>query len=143
MTYDEFVTAPLRLIGKIQHKSDEVAIKMNIAMKTTTSFGDIASKPQGNRVEKSVMRYLEAKEELDSLLEELERRKAIVREFLYEALALESADILEWKYINGKSIQEIADIKNITYQSMKNKISKADREAREKYKLAQKSTKSY
>ena len=140
MTYDEFMTRPLRLGMKIQHKTDEVIIKANIATRVTTSLSERVMSSPENKTELNVLRYIDAKRELQALIDEQERVKAEVCEFLYDNLSLGDADILEWKYIDGKSIQDISDIKGIAYQTAKNKLSQADKNARKKYQEVQRST---
>ena len=75
----------------------------------------------------------QAKKELDDLQEEYDSACDDVRDFLYANLKLMDADVLDWKYCNGKSVKEIAEIRNITYSGAANRISRAEARARSKY----------
>lgn len=141
MTYDEFVTKPLRLSMRVAHKVDDVIIKANIAMNITSVLGERVQSSPENKNEKNMLRYIEAKRELEDMYDELEEVKGEVREFLYDNLPLHQADILEWKYVDGKSLQQISEIMKIEYQTAKNKVHEADKVARNRYQKVQRSTK--
>ena len=67
------------------------------------------------------------------MIDEYEASKDEVITFLYDNLKFEDADLLEWKYINGKTLTEIAKIKGIAYQTAKNRSWRAERDLRIKF----------
>lgn len=130
MTYDEFVTRPYRIWRRIMHKSDEVIRIEAICMKSTSVFGERVQSSFENSQEKNYVALIEAKRELGELMEEHKEAQEEVREFLYDNLTLEEADLLEWKYIDGKSAKDIAKLLNEQEQTIRNKASRYDRKAR-------------
>ena len=133
MTYSEFVTQPIAMWSKVLHKSDEVARLEGICTRTTIGFSERVQNTVENTREKNLVALAQERQELDKLIAELLRVQGEVRSFFYECLSLEEADILEWKYINGKTVKEIADILRIEEQSVRNKVSRCDKKARQKY----------
>ena len=130
MTYNEFMTRPYRIWRRIMHKADEVIRIEAICMKSTSVFGERVQSSFENTREKSYIALIEAKKELDGLMDEHKKAKDEVSEFLYDNLTLEEADLLEWKYIDGKSIKDIAKIKKEQEQTIRNKVSKVDKKAK-------------
>lgn len=137
MTYNEFVRQPLALRRKILHKIEDVRLKESVCMKSTTSIGERTQTSFSNTTEISYTRYIDAKNELDQYMDVLEQVQGEVRLFLYDNLPPDDADALEWKYIDGKSPQEIADIIGVTYDAMRAKLSRADKKARKSYNSSQ------
>lgn len=136
MTYKEFVNKPLMLRRKVEHKIEDVQLKWTICQSATANMD--GEKVQGsfqNRTENSLLMYIDAKRELDELAGELEESRDAVRSFFYDNLTERDADILEWRYINGRNLKEIADIVGVQYQTMKNQMSEANRNAYSKYQL--------
>ena len=130
MTYNEFVTRPYRIWRRIMHKSDEVMRIEAICTKSTAVFGERVQSSFENTREKNYIALIEAKKELYELMEEHKEAQDEVREFLYDNLTLEEADLLEWKYVDGKSIKDIAILLNEQEQTVRNKASKYEKKAR-------------
>lgn len=133
MTYNEFVKRPNRIRRRISHKIEDVMLKESICMRSTTTLGERVQTSPTNTQEIAYLRYIDAKNDLNDLASELELAQTEVRDFFYGNLSFDEADLLEWRYIDGKSPQEIADVLNIAYQTAKNKLSRADKKARSKY----------
>ena len=133
MTYEEFINRPLELIQKIEHKVEDVAFKWTLCLNTTQGLSERVQTSPSNTADLKVIRYAQAKKELDDLQEEYDSACNDVRDFLYANLKLMDADVLDWKYCNGKSTKEIAEIRNITYSGAANRISRAEARARSKY----------
>lgn len=133
MTYEQFINRPLELIQKIEHKVEDVAFKWTLCLNTTQGLSERVQTSPSNTSDLKVIRYAQAKKELDDLQEEYDSACDDVREFLYANLKLMDADVLDWKYCNGKSTKEIAEIRNITYSGAANRISRAEARARSKY----------
>ena len=102
-------------------------------MRTTASFGERVQTSPSNTQEKNYLRYIDAKNDLNELVDEFEIAQSEVRDFLYGNLSFDDADILEWRYIDGKTPQEIADKYGATYQATWQRIKRANEKAREKY----------
>ena len=133
MTYEQFINRPLELIQKIEHKVEDVAFKWTLCLNTTQGLSERVQTSPSNTSDLKVIRYAQAKKELDDLQEEYDSACDDVRDFLYANLKLMDADVLDWKYCNGKSTKEIAEIRNITYSGAANRISRAEARARSKY----------
>ena len=133
MKYDEFMNKPLRIKRRIQHQASDVAFKMEICMKTTTHFGEKVQASQDNSTEKCLHTYIDAKAELESLLDEYRLAEETVKSFLYDNLDFEDADLLEWRYIDNKPLSDIADLLGIAYQTCKNKMHDAEKIAKDKF----------
>ena len=133
MTYDEFVTRPLVIWRQILHKSDEIARLEGLCLRTTVSFGERVQNTVENTREKNLVALSQSRAEMDEMIADLMQVQAEIREFLYDCLKVEEADVLEWKYINGKSVKEIAETLDIEEQSVRNKISRCEKKARSKY----------
>lgn len=133
MTYEQFINRPLELIQKIEHKVEDVVFKWTICLNTTQGLSERVQTSPSNTSDLKVIRYAQAKKELDDLQEEYDSACDDVRDFLYANLKLMDADVLDWKYCNGKSVKEIAEIRNITYSGAANRISRAEARARSKY----------
>lgn len=133
MTYEQFINRPLELIQKIEHKVEDVAFKWTLCLNTTQGLSERVQTSPSNTSDLKVIRYAQAKKELDDLQEEYDSACDDVRDFLYANLKLMDADVLDWKYCNGKSVKEIAEIRNITYSGAANRISRAEARARSKY----------
>lgn len=130
MTYNEFVMRPYRMWRRIMHKSDEVIRIEAICMKSTQVFGERVQSSFQNSQERNYIALVEAKRELNEMMDDYKKAQDEVREFLYENLSVHEADLLEWKYIDGKSIQEIADLLHEQEQTVRNKASKYEKKAR-------------
>lgn len=130
MTYNEFITRPYRIWKRIMHKSDEVIRIEAICMKSTQVFGERVQSSFDNSQERNYIALVEAKRELNELMDEHKRAQDEVREFLYDNLSINEADLLEWKYIDGKSIKDIAELLHEQEQTVRNKASKYEKKAR-------------
>lgn len=133
MTYNEFVKRPNRIRRRISHKIEDVMLKESICMRTTTTLGERVQTSPTNTQEISYLRYIDAKNDLNELATELELAQTEVRDFLYDNLNYDDADLLEWRYVDGKNLTEIADKMGMAYQTVKNKMSVAEKEARRRY----------
>lgn len=133
MTYEQFINRPLELIQKIEHKVEDVAFKWTLCLNTTQGLSERVQTSPSNTSDLKVIRYAQAKKELDDLQEEYDSACDDVRDFLYANLKLMDADVLDWKYCNGKSTKEIAEIRNISYSGAASRIGRAEVKARHKY----------
>ncbi len=134
MNYYEFMNRPVRLRKKIEHKADEVAFKLEICLKATTALGgERVQTSKDNTTERSLTDYIDAKNKMEKLVDDYDKAVEEVATFLYENLDFRDADLLEWKYINGKTLAEIADIIGVSYQTAKHKSSIAERRARAEF----------
>ena len=130
MTYDEFVNKPYRIWMRVLHKADEVLRIEAICTRATTTYGEKVQSSFDNSKERNYIVLIEAKRELREILEEHRKAEDEVRDFFYEHLETDEADIMEWKYIDGKSPKQIAEIRNEQEQTIRNKISKYENKAR-------------
>lgn len=130
MTYYEFVNAPRFLRRKVEHKIEDVKLKEAACMNTTVEFKERVQTSPVNTTEISYARYIDAKNELDRMMGDLQEVQDKVRSFFGECLWFDEADMLEWKYIECKSTHEIANIIGIAPQTAKNKMSKAEKKAK-------------
>ena len=133
MTYNEFVKRPNRIRRKISHKIEDVMFKESICMRSTTPLGDRVQTSPSNVTEASYIRYIDAKNELNALALALELAQEEVRDFFYNNLSFDEADLLEWRYIDGKTPQEIADKMGTTYEATRQRLKRANEKARRKY----------
>ena len=133
MTYEEFINKPLELMQKIEHKIEDVQFKWTLCLNTTQGFSERVQTSPTNTTELRVIKYAQANKELTELQAEYDESCDHVRGFLYGNLELNDADVLDWKYCNGKSIKEIADIRNLTYSGAASRISRAETRARSKF----------
>lgn len=135
MTYNEFVGMPADLLQQIWHKVDDVQLKWTVCLNTVPELGERVQTSVRNNTEASIIRYSQAKGELDVLVDRYDKAVKDIRRFLYENLSADEADVLDWKYCGDKSIQQIADLKNLSYSGAANKIYRADRKAVKIYEL--------
>lgn len=133
MTYEQFINRPLELIQKIEHKIEDVQYKWTLCLNTTQGLSERVQTSPSNTSDLRVIRYAQANKELTEMQGEYDAACEMVRAFLYDNLDLGDADVLDWKYCNGKSISDIADIRNITYSGAANRIGRAEAKARRKY----------
>ena len=135
MTYNQFVNRPISMYRRIMHQRETVLRLENICMNTTMEITERVQSSRSNSQERKYVAYSDAKKRLAYMVEEYENACETVRDFLYSSLDESDADILEWKYIDNKSVSEIAEKRNLKPQTVKNIMGKADREARKKYKI--------
>lgn len=133
MTYEMFINRPLELRQKIEHKVEDVQYKWTLCLNTTQGLSERVQTSPTNTTEVRIIRYAQANKELTDLQTEYDEACESVRDFLYGNLDIGDADVLDWKYCNGKSISDIADIRGITYSGAANRISRAETKARQKY----------
>jgi len=132
--YEDFMNRPLRLRSRIEHKADDVAFKLEICLKATTALGgERVQTSHDNTTERNLAEYIDARKKLDAIIDDYNDAVEQVTNFIYGNLDFKDADLLEWKYINGKTLTEIADIFGIAYDTAKHRSSAAERRAREKY----------
>ena len=66
MKYYDFMSRPVRLKKKIEHKADDVAFKLEICLKATTALGgERVQTSRDNTTEKSFANYIDAKNKLE------------------------------------------------------------------------------
>lgn len=133
MTYEEFINRPLDLMQKIEHKIEDVQYKWTLCTNTTQGLSERVQTSPTNTTEVRVIRYAQANKELTDLQGEYDAACEKVRAFLYGNLELGDADVLDWKYCNGKSINDIAEIRNLSYTGAASRISRAETRARSKF----------
>ena len=125
---------PLHLRSRIEHKADDVAFKLEICLKATTALGgERVQTSRDNTTERNLAEYIDARKKLDSLISDYNEAVERVTSFLYDNLDFKDADLLEWKYISGKTLAEIAEIFGIAYDTAKHRSSAAERCARAKF----------
>lgn len=133
VSYDEFMNRPLRLYDRILHQADDAAFKFEVCTRATGGMGERVQTSVENKTTRNLAEYIDSFNRLKTLTNEYNKAKDAVTCWLYDNLDHEDADLLEWKYVNSKDLQEIADIKALAYQTVKNKMSKAERKARQKF----------
>lgn len=133
MTYEAFINRPLELMQKIEHKVEDVAFKWTLCLNTSQGLSERVQTSPINTQDLKVIRYAEANKQLTDLQAKYDRSCQEVRDFLYENLDVNDADVLDWKYCNGKSTTEIAKIRGMSYSGAASKISRAETKARKKY----------
>lgn len=133
MTYETFINRPLVLMQRIEHKIEDVAFKWTLCLNTSQGLSERVQTSPSNTQDLKVIRYAEANKQLTDLQAEYDRSCKEVRDFLYENLEMGDADVLDWKYCNGKSTSEIAEIRGMSYSGAASKISRAETKARKKY----------
>lgn len=144
MTYNEFMNRPLWLYDRIKHDADHVAFLFEICVKSTGMLGERVQTSPSDRNAKSYAAYIDANNALQELVHEFNNAKEEVVQFLYDNLDYDDADLLEWKYINAKDLKDIAEIKGLAYQTVKNRMSMAEKRAIRKYiNLVPESTEKY
>lgn len=133
MTYNEFVSQPVDLLTKIWHKVDDVQLKWTVCLNTVPELGERVQTSVRNNTEACILRYAQAKGELDALFYLYDKAVKDIRKFLYDNLPADEADVLDWKYCGDKSIQQIAEIKVLSYSGAASKIYRAERKAMKIY----------
>ena len=132
--YEDFMNRPLRLRSRIEHKADDVAFKLEICLKATTALGgERVQTSHDNTTERNLAEYIDARKKLDAIIDDYNDAVEQVTDFIYDNLDFKDADLLEWKYINGKTLTEISDIMGIAYQTAKNRSWQAERQLRNKF----------
>lgn len=133
MTYEQFINRPLDLMQKIEHKAEDVMFKWTLCLNTSPGLSERVQTSPSNTSDLKVIRYDDANKELIELQGEYDDACEEIRTFLYENLDMQDADVLDWKYCSGKSITDIANIRNMTYSGAASRISRAEVRARSKY----------
>ena len=135
MTYNQFIRRPGTLKRLIEHKVEDVQFKWNVCVGAVPELGERVQTSVKNSSEASVIRYADAKKELDQLQGRYDAAVNEVRDFLYAQLNAEEADVLDWKYCADKTTSEIAKIKSLSYSGAANKVRRADIKAARIYNL--------
>lgn len=133
MTYETFINRPLDLMQKIEHKAEDVMFKWTLCLNTSPGLSERVQTSPKNNQDLKVIRYDDANKELIELQGEYDDACEEIRTFLYDNLDIGDADVLDWKYCNGKSTTEIAEIRGMSYSGAASKISRAEAKARKKY----------
>ena len=135
MEYRDFVGRVRILDLKINQQMLEAERLKSLCEQITTIWLDdvrIQASAE-NKQEQRLIELVDCKRELDSLVD---KRNEVVQEltdFFNNSLSYEDADTLILKYIHGKSITDIADLKVLSYSGAANKIYRADIRARQRY----------
>ena len=140
MTYNEFMNRPVAHKRRILHKIEDVRLKEAACFSATAHIAERVQTSPSNTSEMNYARYIDAKNDLQRLLEGLEAVQNEVRIFLYANLDPCEADILEWKYIDDKSMLQISEILSISYDSVKGRMKRADKKAQKIYEKNAKTT---
>jgi hypothetical protein len=115
------------------HKADEVAFKLEVCQKTTGAIGERVQTSPSNITEMHYADYIDANRKLQDLVKEYNEARDEVTAFLYGNLDFIDADLLEWRYINDKTLKDTAELVGIAYQTARSRMSKAERIARAKF----------
>jgi ribosomal protein L33 len=115
------------------HKADEVAFKLEVCQKTTGSMGERVQTSPSNITEMHYADYIDANRKLQDLVKEYNEARDEVTAFLYGNLDFIDADLLEWRYINDKTLKDTAELVGIAYQTARSRMSKAERIERAKF----------
>lgn len=130
MTYYEFISKPNILKIQIEHMLEDVEFKWTLCLNTSQSSSERVQTSPSNTTDLRIIRYAQANKELTELQSEYDEACSSIRQFLYDNLDVNDADVLDWKYCSGKTIADIAEIRNLTYSGAANRISRAEAKAR-------------
>lgn len=133
MTYYDWVRRPLYMRRRIEHKIEDVRLKESACMKSTSEMGERVQTSLDNSTEIRYTRYIDAKNELEDLFDKLAGLQDEVRDFLYNNLNADEADLMEWKYIDGKTAQQIADKYGITHDATRARMSRIEKKLKKVY----------
>lgn len=100
----------------IQNKKEEIALLKQRAMFSVNSFGNVPVQTtrQIDRMQSQIVDYLKEEEECQKLiLEYWNKRIKIIQ--LIEQLPPKEYDVLHKVYVQGKNLQEVADIYDRSY----------------------------
>ena len=134
-SYDEFVYRVQILDTKINHQLLK-AERLRSLCDHATTIWHIDTKVQtsnGNKREKLLAELSDCKSKLEKLVEQRDQAEQDITAFFNSVLKLDAADIMILKYVYGKSISEIAEMKFYTYSGAANKISRSDAKAKAAY----------
>ena len=132
MTYKEFINRPTAISRRIDHKQAEASKCFDACVRTTAAPREVMIKSGENARDVNLARYIDAQAELAKLHEDFKAVAKVTRSFLYDALKPDVADLMEYRYVDCCTVNEIAAMKSMAPQSVRNKISRGNKEA-EKY----------
>lgn len=139
MTFEEFAERPQRLMERIERQVEKVNRLQAACEQTTTIFSDVkVQTSHGNRRETMLIDYIDCKQALDDLTHKYSEAIAEVQTWLYDNMEFADADMLEWRYCNGLKNAEIAEKMHYAEQTVRHRISRAVRIAKDKYYQQQK-----
>jgi len=134
MTYDEFMQRPQVLHNRIMHQIEETQRLEMLCNRTTPTISEVhVQMSKGNQREKWLAAYIDSKHKINALMAEYDEAAESVRTWLYDNLDFDDADILEYRYCGCLRNDEIADRLNYRPTTMRKKISRAVRLAKDKY----------
>ena len=133
MTYSDYMNRPLRLKRKINHKVEDVRLKESACTGGAIEYKERVQVSVENGTEARYIRYIDAKRELNEMFDELQEVQDEVKAFMYGNLTPEEADVLEWKYIDGKSPQQIAQIIGTSYDATRARLSRIEKKLKKVY----------
>lgn len=134
MNFDEFVNQPQRIDVRISHQL-QVAEKLKDRCESATAvYSEVrVQTSRENHHETWLIKYIDSKKKLTALMEEYDKAVEEVRSWLYDNLPPNEASLLEYRYCDGLLNPEIADLEQKAEQTIKNKMSRYIRKARDIY----------
>lgn len=134
MNYDQFMSQPKNLGIQIQHQLEEAERLKALCERATTVYSDMgAQTSHENQREKWLVKYIDSKNKVEELIEMQSAAEESVRAWLYQHLELQDSSMLEYRYIDGLTNNEIAERMHYSEQYLKSKISKTIRVSRKIY----------
>lgn len=134
MTYNEFVGRIEILDFKIDQALDKAERLRSLCDRVTTIWTDVkVQQSNGTKREERLTKLIDSKRELEELLEKREKAEKEITDFFDSALKPEDAAVLTMKYINKRTIKDVAEQMFYTYSGAANRISRADARARAIY----------
>lgn len=135
MTYNEFVGRIEILDFKIDQALDKAERLRSLCDRVTTIWTtDVrVQQSNGTKREERLTKLIDSKRELEELLEKREKAEKEITAFFDSALKPEDAAVLTMKYINKRTIKDVAELMFYTYSGAACRISRADARARAKY----------
>lgn len=134
MTFEEYVERPQKLKERIQRQIEKTERLEDLCNQTTTIISDVKVQTNhGNKRDKFLADYIDSKNKINDLLEQYKEVSDELKTWLYDSLDFDDADILEWRYCNGLKNAEIAERTHYKEMTIRHKISRAVKNARDTY----------
>lgn len=138
MTFDEFIRRPQTIDNRIQHQLAEAERLRDLCDRVTAIYGgEKVQTTNENRREIWLTKYADSKHKVTELMEQYDDAVGDLKAWLYANMEFTAAATLEYRYCDNMTNKEIAEITGYAEQSVKNKVSKAIRKARELYERGQ------
>ena len=134
-TYDEFVGRVRILDFKIDQALDKAERLRSLCDRVTAIWMDDirVQMSNGKKREERLTELIDSKRDLEKLLEKREQAAEEITDFFDSVLKPEDAAVLVMKYINGRTIKDVAELMFYTYSGAACRISRAEVKARAKY----------